>query len=69
MQRLKLSSVRMLGIDAGSTYKSIKKLLLEYDLHSRVVALGSDGASVMAGKDNGVAAKLRGDIPYLLALR
>ena len=63
-----LALPRMVGTDATSIYKSIKKLLLEYDLYSKVVALGSDGASVMTGKDNGVAAKLRGDIPYLLAL-
>ena len=59
---------RMFGTDAESTYKTLKKFLGDLNLYSKVVALGSDGASVMTGKDNGVATRLRADISHLLAL-
>jgi hypothetical protein len=65
-----LALPRMLGTDAESIYKTLtlKKLLGDLNLYSKVVALGSDGASVMTGKDNGVAARLCADISHLLAL-
>ena len=59
---------RMMGTSAKNIYETIKKLLKLYGLYGKLVALGSDGASVMTGKEKGVGAKLRADIEYLLAM-
>lgn len=53
---------------ADNIVKAIFSLLSEIDISpQQMCALGSDGASVMLGKKNGVAARLRGEIPHLLS--
>ena len=37
-------------------------------LWEKVVAFGSDGASVLTGKNKGVASKIRDEVAYLIAL-
>ena len=59
---------RMMGTSATNIYGTIKTLLKKCGLYDKLVALGSDGASVMTGKKKGVGAKLRGDVAYLLAM-
>ena len=63
-----LTLPRMLGTDSESIHATIKKLLKLWGLNKKLIALGSDGESVMTGKKEGVGAKLRKDIAYLLAL-
>ena len=61
--------VRMFGTDAGSSiYTALKSLLEEHGLWKKTVALGADGASVMTGLKNGVGAKMRADLTWILAL-
>ena len=60
-------------VSGGTGAKNIRKivtgLLNEYGLLDRVFFLGSDGASVMTGKNTGVAVRLReGGLPWLLAV-
>nr|XP_033818665.1 E3 SUMO-protein ligase KIAA1586-like [Geotrypetes seraphini] len=53
--------------DSTAIVDAIKQFYSENDLDfSRMVMFTSDGASVMLGKHNGVAAKLRQSVPHLL---
>jgi hypothetical protein len=53
---------------ADAIVQSITSYLREIDLPlEKMCALGSDGASVMVGRQNGVAAQLRRQIPHLLS--
>lgn len=54
---------------ATTLYQALLDVLREYDIDiRRVMSFGSDGASVMVGKENGVAAKLARDNPYNVAI-
>ncbi|XP_033103941.1 zinc finger protein 862-like, partial [Anneissia japonica] len=59
----------MLGLYDGKT-ETIVKAIIDHlhsnDLPKNMCALGSDGAAVMVGSRNGVAAKLKEQVPRLL---
>ena len=55
--------------DAASLTRAIVEYLEEKDIElSKIAGLGSDGASVMVGKQNGVGARLRKLNPYMLSM-
>ena len=49
-------------------HKAIKTVTGWDEFKSKLVALGSDGASVMLGKNNGVIAKLQAEEPSMIAV-
>lgn len=53
--------LKLKGATATEITEALVKCLADAGLLSKVVCFGSDGASVMTGKDNGVAAMLRAD--------
>jgi len=62
-----LGVVALTGGDADSVYAALASLLAGLDLKSAVlVGFGSDGASVMLGKNNGVATKVVRDHPLAI---
>lgn len=57
--------------DANGVIASINTGMVQFLLEnwkSQTVAFGSDGASVYVGRLNGVVAKLRAEIPWLLGV-
>lgn len=58
--------VKLTACDSKAIVDAIKKFYSDHDIDMlKMVMFTSDGASVMLGKQNGVAAKLRHDIPHL----
>ncbi|XP_040294715.1 zinc finger protein 862-like [Bufo bufo] len=58
---------KLTSCDSGSVTDAIKQFYSDNHLDlQKMVMFTSDGASVMLGKQNGVAACLRNDIPHLL---
>lgn len=63
--------VELKNADANGVIASINTGMVEFGLEnwkSQTVAFGSDGASVYVGRLNGVVAKLRVEIPWLLGV-
>ena len=61
--------IKLAQCDAVSIEESLGGVTENYDLnHTNCLGFGSDGASVMTGCDNGVAALLKRKNPYLLSL-
>ena len=59
--------IRLQGCDAVSIVLAIKKFYSEHNLELRkMIMFTSDGAPVMLGKVNGVAAQLKKEVPYLI---
>ena len=55
--------------DADAVYATLRRQLFGYGLDvSFIVGFGSDGASVMTGKHNGVGAKLKRDVGHVFAI-
>ena len=65
------SGARIFGsgnyINAHCLCVSVVKLAGVKDWRNKIVYLCADGASVNLGRDNGVAAKLRREVDYLIA--
>ena len=56
----------MTACDSRTIYEAIKKFYADNQLDvQKMVMFTSDGASVMLGKSNGVAALLRAEVPHL----
>ena len=65
-------TVDFLGVyklqEADAVYATLRRQLSGYGLDvSFTVGFGSDGASVMTGKHNGVGAKLKRDVGHVFA--
>ena len=64
-----LANVELSHCDASSLYAAILNVLKDYGVSSsKCLGFGSDGASVMTGKENGVAALLKRVNPYLISI-
>ena len=58
--------VKLTACDSGSIFEAIKQFYLENNVDvKKIVMFTSDGASVMLGKRNGVAALLRAEVPHV----
>jgi hypothetical protein len=58
--------VKLTACDSRTIYEAIKKFYADNQLDvQKMVMFTSDGASVMLGKSNGVAALLRAEVPHL----
>lgn len=56
-------------VTALTLYSTLLEVLSEFGVDPRkVMGFGSDGASVMTGSENGVAARLRKDNPHAVAV-
>ncbi|GES83200.1 zinc finger protein 862-like [Rhizophagus clarus] len=65
---IKVKYVKLLhlnGKDAESIFSAIFSLLESKGLEKKIMSFSSDGASVMLGRNNGVATKLANKNPYL----
>lgn len=55
---------------ASTLYSTLLAVLEDFGVDvSKVLGFGSDGASVMTGRENGVAARLKRDSPHAVAVR
>ena len=64
-----LAYVMLTECDAVSIEESLAHVVKDYDLtYNNCYGFGSDGASVMTGRQNGVAALLKQRNPYLISL-
>lgn len=62
-------SLQLKGCDAQSIYDATHVFIEEklgIDVSVKVAGLGSDGAAVMIGRNNGVAAKFRAQVSIIL---
>ena len=58
--------VKLTACDSGSIFSAIKEFYMTNNLDfQKMVMFTSDGASVMLGRRNGVAALIRADVPHL----
>ena len=63
--------VELKNADANGVIASVNTGMIEFGLQNwklQTVAFGSDGASVYVGRQNGVVAKLRVEIPWLIGV-
>ena len=64
-----LGLYKLQDISADAVYATLRRQLSAYGLDaSFIVGFGSDGASVMTGKHNGVGAKLKNDVGHVFAI-
>ena len=64
-----LAEVKLDQCDALHIVEAIEHVLKDYNLDSKkCLGFGSDGASVVTGKDNGVAAMMKRSNPYLISV-
>ena len=64
-----LAEVKLDQCDALAIMEAIEHVFEDYNLDSKkCLRFGSDGASVMTGKDNGVAALMKRNNPYLISV-
>ncbi|ESO11974.1 hypothetical protein HELRODRAFT_158351 [Helobdella robusta] len=57
--------VKVTACDSQSIFMAIKVLYTKQIRFKKIIMFKSDGASVMLGKKNGVAALIRAEVPHL----
>ena len=64
-----LADVQLEGCDVSSILTVILRVLEDYEVSiKKCFGFGSDGASVMTGRENGVAALLKRENPYVTSI-